>query len=569
MIYIDEGGKIFMENGKVIRVIPKKTPVTVDIETGKIIKRRVAAYARVSTDLEDQRNSFNAQLDEYRTRIGKNPDWEFVGLYSDEGITGTSTKKREGFRKMIADALAGKIDLILVKSISRFARNTVDCIATVRELRKANVEVYFDKEVISTNDKSINMMLNMWAGFAEEESRSISENVKWGVRKRMAKGQRKMITSTTIGYVTSPDGTVLIDETEKDIVKRIYNLYLFGNSLRDIATKLTEDNILTGAGKAEWNLNDVKKILTDEKYIGNFVMQKTVVKDFLDHKAYKNDGIEEKYIEENHHTPIISKQIFDIVQTLMKKKFQVDKGGKVKSNFLNGLIYCESCLRNMRTITAHPGKPYQKMRFTCKTTAKTSSIYKKCFVPSTLDYELVRLAIHDVLINHTNFPKVDIQLIKDAFLDSLRDVQNKIGGYKEKNTALESRLSELIKQAALADTLDKFNFEYTKVTKEIEFNKKEILKYENELFKAGKASDFIRGYEEYIDSKSLTYLLLKDYIGGVIRKVDGSIRIILSDKKVRIDEHTIDSLTALEPFYTNTVQINNERLNYEVVRYNQ
>ena len=181
-----------MDNITTITVIPKKEILAINPTTGNVIKRRVAAYARVSTDLEDQKNSFNAQLEEYTTRISKNPTWEFVKLYSDKGISGTSTKHRVGFQRMIKDALDGKIDLILVKSISRFARNTVDCLKTVRELRKKNVEVYFDKESISTNDTKVDMMLTIFASFAQEESKSISENVKWGVRKRMAKGQRKM-----------------------------------------------------------------------------------------------------------------------------------------------------------------------------------------------------------------------------------------------------------------------------------------------------------------------------------------------------------------------------------------
>ena len=176
-----------MENITTITVIPKKQVLSINPTTGDVVKKRVAAYARVSTDLEDQRNSFNAQLEEYTTRIGKNPSWEFVKLYSDQGISGTSTKHRVGFQRMIKDALDGKIDLILVKSISRFARNTVDCLKTVRDLRKKNVEVYFDKEAISTNDTKVDMMLTIFASFAQEESKSISENVKWGVRKRMAK----------------------------------------------------------------------------------------------------------------------------------------------------------------------------------------------------------------------------------------------------------------------------------------------------------------------------------------------------------------------------------------------
>lgn len=555
-----------METGKVIKVIPKKTGLVVDSETGERVKKRVAAYARVSTDLEDQKNSFEAQQEEYETRIKQNPDWEFVGLYADKGISGTSIKKREGFQNMIADALAGKIDLILIKSISRFARNTVDSIETVRQLRKANVEVYFDKEAISTKDPKVNLMFTMFSSFAEEESHSISENVKWGVRKRMAKGQRKMITKSTIGYLSMPDGTVVVDETERHIVKTIFNLYLIGYSLRQIAEFLTGEGIRTGKGNEVWALEHVRLILSDEKYIGKHVMQKTVVVDFLDHKAYKNDGIEPKYIDENHHEPIISKDIFDITQTLMKKRFQNEKGGKITTNFLIGLIYCEDCLREMKVITNHPGKPYQKLVYTCKKSTKTSSNFRKCTVPKTLNYELVKAAIHAVLLKFTDVANIDKDLFLSAYIDSLTDIQRLINQFKEKNVALEEKLSSVIKNAALATSIEDYKFEYTKINKEIEFNKNQIRVYEDELYKASKVGDTMRGINEFFDHNAITYYLVKDYIGGVIRKRDGSIRIILSDKPAQIDETTIDSLIELKPIYGDSILENDECLIYDVVR---
>ena len=250
----------------VMKVIPKKVAPVIDVETGIKLKKKVAAYARVSTDMEDQKNSFKAQLEEYESRIGKNPDWEFVELYSDEGISGTSTKHREGFLRMVDDAIAGKIDLILVKSISRFARNTVDCLSIIREFRKHDVEVWFDKEAISTNNRKIDMMLTVYASFAQGESESISENVKWGIRKRMAKGQRKMHTSTTLGYVTDPDGKVVIDESEVEIVEEIFNLYIFGYSMNDICKTMEERGFKTGKGNAQWKLADVLRILNNEIY---------------------------------------------------------------------------------------------------------------------------------------------------------------------------------------------------------------------------------------------------------------------------------------------------------------
>ena len=384
-----------MENITTIKVIPKKEILAINPTTGNVIKRRVAAYARVSTDLEDQKNSFNAQLEEYTTRISKNPTWEFVKLYSDKGISGTSTKHRVGFQRMIKDALDGKIDLILVKSISRFARNTVDCLKTVRELRKKNVEVYFDKESISTNDTKIDMMLTIFASFAQEESKSISENVKWGVRKRMARGQRKMNVKTTLGYKTNHEGKVIIDESTKDIVIQVFNLFAVGYTYREIAQIMTDRGIKTGTGKDVWKVYDIDKIISNEKYVGDFVMQKTVVVDFLDHKTVINNGVEEKYIVQNHHDAIIDRQTFNEIQSLRKAKFTKGNNNSSKVNLISKIFYCERCLRNMKVITIHPGTSYARRVFTCKVNNKASPHYKDCDAPLTINYELMNRAISE------------------------------------------------------------------------------------------------------------------------------------------------------------------------------
>lgn len=554
-----------METSRIIKVVPKKVPIMLN-EVGEKTKRRVAAYARVSTDLDDQKNSFNAQLEEYESRIEKNPDWEFVGLYSDEGISGTSIKKRIGFTKMIDDAKNGKIDLILIKSISRFARNTVDCIATVRELRKANVEVYFDKEAISTNDTQVNLMLTMCASFAEEESHSISENVKWGVRKRMAKGQRKMVTKTTIGYLSRPDGTVVVDESEREIVERIFNLYLIGYTYREIADEMMFLGIKTGSGKAEWNLMDVGRVLTDEKYIGKHIMQKTVVKDFLDHKAYINDGIEPKYIEENHHESIIKSDIFDIVQTLIKKRYETEKGRKVTTHFLFNLFYCEDCLREMKITTNHPGSRFQKQVYTCKKSNKSSLNFKNCTIVKTLNYNLVKDAVYSVLKDFSDIEALDPSILMYSYKESLKDIQKYINEAKDKMRELEDKLTSIIKHATESTSVADYKFEFDKYNKEINFYKDKISEYEEEMHKASKSGEIIKGLNDLFTKNVLTYNLVSKYIGGVIRKIDGSIRIILSKERVIIDSNTIDSLMKEKPIYEGSIKNESENLIYDVIR---
>ena len=189
-----------------IIVTPKKEAIKIDLKTGQQLKKKVCGYARVSTDLDDQKNSFDFQKQEFEERIKNNPDWEFVGMYADRGISGTQITHREEFKRMIKDAKAGKIDLILTKSVSRFARNTVDFRNTTRELAALDISVYFEKENITTNRNNIDLVMTLFASLAESESRSISDNVKWGIRKRMSKNELKVPVKKLIGYSRTNDG---------------------------------------------------------------------------------------------------------------------------------------------------------------------------------------------------------------------------------------------------------------------------------------------------------------------------------------------------------------------------
>lgn len=224
-------------------------------------KRKVAGYARVSTDHDEQLTSYEAQLDYYTKLIQSHDDWEFAGMYSDEGVTGTSTKKREGFQRMIQDALAGRIDLIITKSVSRFARNTVDSLSTIRLLKENNTEVFFEKENIWTFDSKGELLITIMSSLAQEESRSISENVTWGHRKRMADGKVAVAYSRFLGYDKGEDGTLVINPEEAKIIRLIYGEFLSGLSFKAIAQKLTAQGIKTPGGKDKWSQGTVKSIL--------------------------------------------------------------------------------------------------------------------------------------------------------------------------------------------------------------------------------------------------------------------------------------------------------------------
>ena len=232
-----------------IKVIPSTVPLHAvgPVVTGA--KRRVAAYARVSTDRDEQFTSYEAQIDYYTNYIRSRPDWEFVSVYSDEGKTGCNTRKREGFKNMVDDALDGKIDLIVTKSVSRFARNTVDSLTTIRTLKDKGVEVYFEKENIWTFDGKGELMLTIMSSLAQEESRSISENCTWGQRKRFADGKVTVPFKRFLGYDRGPDGNLVLNKDEAVIIRRIYSMFLQGMTPHGIAARLTADGIKSPGGK--------------------------------------------------------------------------------------------------------------------------------------------------------------------------------------------------------------------------------------------------------------------------------------------------------------------------------
>lgn len=298
-----------MEIERTVQIITpdeKRAPA----EPGKKV-RRVAGYARVSTDKDEQFTSYASQIDYYTKYIGEREGWSLVKIYSDEGISGTSIKHRVGFRQMISDALDGKIDLIVTKSISRFARNTVDSLTTIRRLKDAGVECFFEKENIYTFDSKGEFLITILSSLAQEESRSLSENVTWGTRRRFADGKYCIHYSEFLGYRRGEDGAPEVDEAEASVVRRIFFMCLEGNSTYKIAKALTLDGVPTPMGKGVWSSSVVKSILTNERYVGDALLQKTYCTDFLTKKRKKNEGEIPQYYVKNGHPAIISRELFD------------------------------------------------------------------------------------------------------------------------------------------------------------------------------------------------------------------------------------------------------------------
>ena len=305
-------------------------------------KRRVAAYARVSTDSDEQYTSYEAQIDYYTQYIKARDDWEFVNVYTDEGITGTSTKHREGFNRMVADALDGKIDLIVTKSVSRFARNTVDSLTTIRQLKEKGIECYFEKENIWTFDGKGELLITIMSSLAQEESRSISENVTWGHRKRMADGKVSIPFKHTLGFKRGPKGEILIDEEQAKTVQDIYEWFLEGLTPHAIAARLMEQGVPSPRGKDVWHQGTVRSILTNEKYKGDALLQKFYTEDFLTKKQLPNKGILPQYYVEGNHEAIIPPETFELVQLEFERR-KAKNGRYSGVDLFASRIICGEC----------------------------------------------------------------------------------------------------------------------------------------------------------------------------------------------------------------------------------
>ena len=282
--------------------------------------KRVAAYARVSTDQESQESSFSSQVSYYSSYISRHGGWRLVKIYADKGLSGTSYKHRPEFRQMITDAKAGKIDLILTKSISRFARNTIDSLNITRELKQHSVEVFFEKENISSFDPEAEMIFAILASLAQEESRSISENVKWRKRRDIEAGKINYPSKITLGYKKGKNGSPEIVEEEARIVRKIYQLFLDGASCSEIAKRLTDEGILTPTRRLTWQPQTVQSILTNEIYRGDIRLGKTYIEDFLTKKVKKNNGERLQLYIHDSHDAIISPEVFERAQVEIEKR---------------------------------------------------------------------------------------------------------------------------------------------------------------------------------------------------------------------------------------------------------
>ena len=382
---------------RIVEVIPATWNPT-DESSREIRKLRVAAYCRVSTELEQQQSSYDIQIEYYTRHIMQNPNWIFAGVFADDGRSATNTFRRDDFNQLMNQCMKGKVDMVITKSISRFARNTVDCISWVRKLKEKNVAVYFEKENLNTLDDSTEMILTILSSQAQEESRAISTNVKWGYARKFEKGES--IRQRSYGFRKAPTGEMCIMEEEAAVIRNMARWFLDGDSLERIKHRLEDAGIETTTGKKTWSTGTIYNILTNEKIMGDVLLQKTFTADYLTKRRVKNSGQQKQYYVKNHHEAIIPKAVYYKIQEEIARRSSLKKAGTRKGKTaqgvysskyaLTGIMVCNECGAHYRRTTwAKNGKKVIVWRCINRLEHGT----KRCHESPTLKEEVIQEAI--------------------------------------------------------------------------------------------------------------------------------------------------------------------------------
>ena len=448
-------------------------------------KLKVAAYARISNDKESLETSLEEQVDSYTRIIVSNPQWEFAGIYYDDGISGTSTTFRKGFLNMIENARAGLIDIILVKSISRFARNIIDLLTLVRELRKKGIEIYFESQNISSLDTKCDQMITMYAEFAEEEALSVSENVRWRVKKNMFDGKYYLPVNQMLGYRYDEKGKIIIYEPEAKIIRKIYSLCLEGKGCIEISKYLVSNQIPNRKGNVSWATSTIRQLLRNEKYVGDYLYHKSYIEDPLTHKCKINHGEVEQYIVKNGHPAIIDREDWDKVQellTLKAQKFNVrtyEKGNynlaKQDTTF-TGFIKCPYCGKNYITKLNHYNGEASNRHLMC-----SSNRYTKSCKSENYPFEVFK----KIVLKQIKILKGNVDLFKEALYEDFQDANKE--SRESEIKALDKQISELRDEFSKIEHLfDDFCIDMKKglVDKIGELTKKKVC-LQNESITAG------------------------------------------------------------------------------------
>ena len=488
---------------RIVEVIPATWNPT-DESSREIRKLRVAAYCRVSTELEQQQSSYDIQIEYYTRHIMQNPNWIFAGVFADDGRSATNTFRRDDFNQLMDQCLKGKVDMVITKSISRFARNTVDCISWVRKLKEKNVAVYFEKENLNTLDDSTEMILTILSSQAQEESRAISTNVKWGYARKFEKGES--IRQRSYGFRKAPTGEMCIMEEEAAVIRNMARWFLDGDSLERIKHRLEDAGIETTTGKKTWSTGTIYNILTNEKIMGDVLLQKTFTADYLTKRRVKNSGQQKQYYVKNHHEAIIPKTVYYKIQEEIARRSSLKKAGTRKGKTaqgvysskyaLTGIMVCNECGAHYRRTTwAKNGKKVIVWRCINRLEHGT----KRCHESPTLKEEVIQEAImgklHSLSIdqeeeNFLNGVKEDIlraakvvggacteeeidktiEELRDQLMDYVGMAAREHGGenwYSDRMRKLGLQISELKKRRESIREQEKIRDEYEYLDQEI------------------------------------------------------------------------------------------------------
>lgn len=436
---------------------------------------RVAAYCRVSTDDEEQKTSYEAQIGYYTEKINQNPEWQMAGIFADEGISGTQAKKRPEFLKMIRLCRQRKIDIILTKSLSRFARNTVDSLGYIRELRALGIAVISEKENINTLTAESEMLITIMSCFAQAESESISKNVSWGVRQSFKNGNVPMQYARLLGYRKGHDGNAEIIPEEAEVVKEIYRCYLDGMSMNLIADRLNEKGLTTKGGSSPYRKTVVQRILTNEKYTGDALLQKTYVTDCITKKTRKNNGELPMYLVKNHHEPIISRSDFNRVQEEMArrsaKRTIADKltktgQGKYSAKYaLSELLICGECGEHYRRVT-WTAKGFKEIKWRCVSRIQYGK--KKCHSSPTIDEQALHRAIVSAINEFCEVKDDVLKTLHQSITEVLDPNQNgSVQAAQQRIDVLARNMDELIKLATVPETAENAMSDIAKFSEEM------------------------------------------------------------------------------------------------------
>ena len=422
---------------------------------------RVAAYCRVSTDDEEQLTSYEAQQNYYTDKIMTNREWTMAGIFADEGITGTSARKRPEFLKMIRLCKQKKIDIVLTKSISRFARNTVDCLNYIRALRELGIAVIFEKENINTLEADSEILITMLGAFAQAESESISANVRWGKRQAMREGKTIIQYNRLYAYEKGEDGKPKIIQEQADVVRSIYDQYLSGASLRMIKDRLEAEQIPNVTGGSQWTITAIRSILTNEKYCGDVLLQKTYISDCISRKVIRNTGQLPMYLVQNHHEGIVERKTFDAVQAEMARR----SAGKSpsKKNAPTGMTsYASKYALSERLVCGECGTLYRRCtwskqgrkRIVWRCVSRLDYGTKYCHNSPTLDEEPLQKAILAAINSVMSQKSRLIRQITSAMEMELAPVPGEsmsLADIERRLDELNDQTRELVAEAARAE----------------------------------------------------------------------------------------------------------------------